>query len=108
MEHLGFDISTDGDVSLVRVRGEIDVTTAPDLREVLLLAHDCTARDVTVDLRRVSFIDSKAIAILVHVHRDLAAVGHRLRIQNARGSVEKVLRLTGVTDYLAGDATPAV
>jgi anti-sigma B factor antagonist len=103
VEHLGFDISTDGGTSLVTVRGEIDAATAPDLREAIMLVHQCTDRDVTLDLAHVAFMDSSGIAALIHVQRDLVAMGHCLKIQNAHGHVERILWITGATEYLAPD-----
>src|SRR4051812_9434807 len=103
MEHLGFAIAMDGDVSLIRVSGEIDAATAPELREAIVLAHQCTERDVTVDLAQVTFIDSSGIAALVDAHRGLEAMGHRLRIRNAQGHVERVLWIAGATEVVAPD-----
>jgi anti-anti-sigma factor len=65
-----------------------------------MLAHDCTGRDVTVDLALVSFMDSSGISALLHAHLDLAAKGHSLLIQGAHGPVERVLWITGATEYL--------
>ena len=104
MEHLGLEISMDGDASLLMVRGEVDLVTAPELREAITLAHERTRGDVTVDLAQVSFMDASGIAALIHAHQDLVAMGHNLMIRNAHGTVERALWITGATEHLT-DAT---
>ncbi|TMK83434.1 MAG: STAS domain-containing protein [Actinobacteria bacterium] len=54
----------DGD-TVVRAAGELDVNTAPELREQLarLIAED--ARQIVIDLTEVSFVDSTALSVLV-------------------------------------------
>jgi len=63
---MAFAIDTDqhGDVALVVVRGELDMATAPQLRETLAaVLREC--RHVVVDLERVDFVDSFGIGILL-------------------------------------------
>lgn len=103
MRHLRFTIASDGTGSLVKVSGEVDVETAPDLLEAVRLVHECRAEDVTLDLADVDLIDSRGLATLVVAHRHLAEHGHRLRLRSARAGVASVLRVTGVADYLDHD-----
>ena len=67
MEIPAFDLvasRTDG-ATLIRVIGELDLSTAPRLREMLVeLAGNGTV-DVTLDLAEMSFIDSTGVSVLV-------------------------------------------
>jgi anti-sigma B factor antagonist len=53
-----------GGTSLVQVRGELDMFDAPQLGR-LLDAERAAGHDLVVDLRRLTFIDSSGLAVLV-------------------------------------------
>jgi anti-sigma B factor antagonist len=82
------------------LRGEIDISTAPELRlrlEPLLVASD---DDVVIDCCGVSFIDSSGVAILMSALRTLESQGRRLRVTNADRTVEQILELLGLAEPL--------
>ena len=107
MSGLGFNISTSADRAVVEVSGDVDVATAPDLLEAILAMHTAADwQDVTVDLGGVAFMDSSGLATLVLARRRLAANRCRLRIDNARPGVVKVLEVSGVGDYLNDEELP--
>src|SRR5256885_8924798 len=54
-----------GDVVVLHVAGEVDVFTAPQLREALVGAIEEGSRDVVVDLQGVDFLDSTGLGVLV-------------------------------------------
>jgi len=64
---MGFTISSkeQDKVALVRVEGEIDMFTSPNLRDTLLPFFKNKAAGIVVDLSQVSFMDSSGIATLV-------------------------------------------
>ena len=59
------EISTDGDATLVRLGGELDVYTTGPVRRVLLDAVNGVTGTVVVDLAEVEFMDSTALATLL-------------------------------------------
>ena len=86
--------SDDGTV-VIAVDGELDLLTAPQLRELLVRAIDRDPRSVTtVDLARCTFMDSTVIGVIVQaghlIDRDL----QRLRIANLRDQPKQVFELT--------------
>src|SRR4029077_9176436 len=58
------ELHSDG-VPVLAVRGEVDVATAPQLRERLLALADQNPVVVVADLTEVTFIDSTALGVLV-------------------------------------------
>lgn len=57
----------------LRAVGEVDAATEPLLRGPLMKAvNDADGPSVTVDLRRVQFLDSSGMALLMEAHRGLA------------------------------------
>jgi anti-sigma B factor antagonist len=58
--------------TVVAVRGEVDLYTAPELKSALLAAAESGAERVLVDLRETTFIDSTALGILIESRARLA------------------------------------
>jgi anti-sigma B factor antagonist len=67
-----------GESWVVDVRGEIDVGSAPSLREWLLRASDGGRRSVVVDLRRVEFLAIGGLYVLCDEQHRMVA--HRARL----------------------------
>jgi anti-sigma B factor antagonist len=70
--------------------GELDVVTAPALRERVNAALDAGVRRLVIDLREVSFMDSVSVAVLVHASRRLGPDG-RMAIVIAPGSYTRLI-----------------
>jgi anti-anti-sigma factor len=86
---------------VVTVVGEIDIATAPGLRDRLRSLVDAGLRDFVVDLVGVSFMDSTGIATFLGLHRRLCeAGGGKVTLRGPRASVAKVLELTGLRRVL--------
>ncbi|MFE9960514.1 STAS domain-containing protein [Micromonospora sp. NPDC005299] len=82
--------------TVVEVRGEVDMATAPQLREGLQRLVDAGDRQVVVDMAEVGFIDSSALGALVVIFKSLRDVGGRLRLAAVQPAVRSVLRVTSV------------
>ena len=89
-------ISAGADCAVLRVGGEIDVYTAPHLREhVIKLAAD-GVRHITADLRAVDFLDSTGLGALVGSLKRLREQDGSLTLVTAADRVLTILRLTGL------------
>jgi anti-sigma B factor antagonist len=84
-------------VSVVTVTGEIDVATAPDLRECLVTQEAEGIPAIVVDLSGVSFIDSTALGVLVGAYRRQEEAGGTLRLVVTEPRILKVLEITALT-----------
>jgi anti-sigma B factor antagonist len=84
---------------LVAVRGEIDMASAPQLRELLDTAIDAGITRVTLDCRGLEFLDSSGIGVLVAARKRLGE-GGELVLDSPPTHVRKVLEITGVGDHL--------
>jgi anti-anti-sigma factor len=92
----------DGKVHL-RLAGELDLSTAPDLATAIdrLLADGQV--NLLVDLAGLTFCDSTGIAAFVRGDNACTAAGGWLRLTGATGRVERVLRMTGLAELLRYD-----
>jgi anti-sigma B factor antagonist len=98
-----FDISEEpGEgLTVVSVVGELDVATAPSLRDRLEEVIDHGAPTVVVDLLGVSFIDSTALGVLIGALKRCEAAGTTLRIVVAEPRILKIFEITGLTDLFS-------
>jgi anti-sigma B factor antagonist len=94
MPGIRFPLMLNG-VPVVTAPAEIDVTTAGQLRMVLLRAAARGHAMVVADLTRTRFCDSAGLSVLVRAHRQAVADGGELRVViPGRGAVARVFALT--------------
>ena len=94
----------DGAPVCLRLAGELDMSTAPELNAVIdRLAAD-GARQFLIDLSGLTFCDSTGIAAFVRGDNRASAQGGWLRVTGATGRVERVLQVTGLAEVLRYEA----
>ena len=81
---------------VLEVGGEIDVYTAPQLREHLIAMVEAGDRQVVVDLGRVEFLDSTGLGVLVGALKRLRGVDGELSLVCAQERLLKIFRITGL------------
>jgi anti-sigma B factor antagonist len=92
---------------VISVSGELDIATVPKLRRRLTAALDRGARRVVIDLRPLDFLDSVAVAALLHAARQLGDDG-RLAVVVAPDSYTRmVFEIAGLPQCLDVVATRA-
>lgn len=84
-------------VCVVAAPVEIDVTTAGQLRAVLLGATDAVHPMVVVDMTRTVFCDVSGLHTLLRAYKRAVSKGGDLRlVVPADGAVSRVIHLTGL------------
>ena len=83
-----------GEMAVVRVAGEVDLATAPKLREALVALSDDGVYVIEVDLSRATFMDSTALAVLVAALRRCQHGGGRLVLSDPSPIARKLLHTT--------------
>lgn len=91
--------------TVVDVTGEIDVYTAPTLREKLSALVDAGHRDLVVDLTAVRFMDSTGLGLLVGILKRLRGLDGRLQLVIDSERLLKVFRITALTQVFTIVAT---
>ena len=97
---VNFDVAErdENGVPVLTVRGEVDVSTAPELRERLLGLAERGRTVAVVDLSEVSFVDSTALGVLVSGVKRLRSAGGDLRLVVTQPHITKVFEITGLTE----------
>ena len=87
----------DGDRTVVVVGGEIDVYTAPKLREQLVDLVNAGRYHLVVDMETVEFLDSTGLGVLVGGLKRVRAHDGSLRLVCTQERILKIFRITGLT-----------
>ena len=98
----GFSLSTRTEHThlITTLRGELDIASAPALRDQLLdLLHPATSR-LILDLSAVSYADASGLAVLVGTRRRAGLLGGYLHLAAPAPAVTKILSLTGLHQQL--------
>ncbi len=85
----------------VRLAGELDMSTAPQLRDELVRVSTEGAQLVTVDLTDLAFIDSTGLSVLINALKHLRRQGGDMALRSPSPSTRRVLEITGLTEVFA-------
>jgi anti-sigma B factor antagonist len=101
-EELHIDLTTaqDGKTLVFRLKGSLDIATAPSVRAALTDASD-GKHDVVVDLTSLEFLDSTGLGALIGAHRRATEKGGTLRLAVGEGPILRLLNITGLIRVLA-------
>lgn len=104
---LSVDIKSehDGKAIVYRLRGSLDLATAPSLRAALLEAANEGKHDIIVDLSHLEFLDSTGLGALIGAHRRALENGGRVRLIVNDGPIQRLLTITGLMRIFAVYAT---
>lgn len=86
----------DNDVCTIALEGEVDVYTAPRLKEELVSVIEGGCPNVVVDMEKVGFIDSSGLGVLVSALRRARERDGVVRIVCTRDNILKIFRITGL------------
>ncbi|XVX20886.1 STAS domain-containing protein [Actinomycetota bacterium] len=88
--------STEGAPTVVTVDGEIDVYTAPQLRDSLDRLIDSGHPHLVIDLERVGFLDSTGLGVLVGRLKHVRVLDGSLALVCTQDRILKVFTITGL------------
>jgi anti-sigma B factor antagonist len=95
-----------GQVAVVTLPAEIDITNADSIREDLLSVLNQGAALLIADLSTTTFCDSAGVSALARTYRRAAASESGMRLVVSTPAVQRVLAITGVDRLL--DIYPSV
>ena len=104
---LAVDVRPDGTTVVVRLDGELDITSMPLLQavvdQVLAGRHQPPCTYLVVDMSGVGFADASGISPLLLARAMLARRGGRVELRHCRRAVLRLVRLLDLQDMLADD-----
>ena len=93
---LSLSTHTQEDHTVLAVGGEIDVYTAPQLRQRLIELVEAGQAHIIVDMEQVEFLDSTGLGVLVGGLKRVRALDGSLRLVCAQERILKIFRITGL------------
>jgi anti-sigma B factor antagonist len=94
---LHLDVRRADQEAIVHLSGELDLSSAPQLRELLvaLLSED-GPRHLVVDLSDLVYLDSTGLSVLVTAHKRAGSSGTAFSLANPNASVRRLLGITAL------------
>ena len=96
----GVSVRTVGGITIAELAGELDIASAPALREQLLSLLRPGSSRLYIDLSKVSFCDASGLAVLVGIGRRARLLGGFLRLAAVSPQADRVLHMTGLHRHL--------
>jgi anti-sigma B factor antagonist len=85
-----------GDAVVVAVEGELDLFTAPFLRDEVRDAIKQDGAHLVLDLTSLSFMDSSGLSVLIEAWRLATGEGGGVCLASPQAPVARILRTTGL------------
>src|SRR5438045_1070275 len=100
-------VRQEGDCVIVTVKGEIDLQASPELRVALLeLLKKYSPKKLVLNLSRVAYMDSSAIAVLVEMLKKMNSAGGKIYLTSLQPRVQgllEIVRLNTIFSIVATD-----
>jgi anti-anti-sigma factor len=96
---LSIERQAKADRLVLTLRGELDLGSGPRLRCELLEAESARCDGLVVDLRRLAFMDSAGLHVLLDAHKRARKNGRRFALLRGPREVQRTFELTH-TDHL--------
>jgi anti-sigma B factor antagonist len=93
------------DRAIVHVSGDLDLASAPAFQRQVLALLSSPIAAVTLDLDRLTFLDSSGLRAFVAIAESADEHNIKLTIANVPEQAHRVLELTGLTDALGIDVS---
>jgi anti-sigma B factor antagonist len=93
---LDLDVTEQNGVAVLAVKGEVDVYTAPRLREKLVELVTQGKHRIVVNLEGVEFLDSTGLGVLVGAMKRLRVAHGRFGLVCAKEPLLKIFRITAL------------
>ncbi len=98
---LSLETRQENDRTVIEVGGEIDVYTAPKLRERIIELVDEGQYHLVVDLEKVEFLDSTGLGVLVGGLKRVRGHDGSLQLVCTQERLLKIFRITGLSKVFA-------
>ena len=85
---------------VIGVSGELDLASSPELEHELERGIASGVEILIIDLRKLEFMDSTGLSVLVRAHQKATQAGKQFVVVKGPQQVQRLLSLTGVAERL--------
>ncbi|WP_435922434.1 STAS domain-containing protein [Paenibacillus sp. DYY-L-2] len=90
----------------VYLRGELDLSVAPDFRQVMEPLALNEKQDLVIDLRDLKYIDSTGIGILLSILKTRHGMQASFSVKEVPEQIQKLFEMTGIAKFFAPQENP--
>lgn len=98
--NISIDVKETESTLAVKVSGEIDAYTAPQLREKLFPMSEKEGIKMVVDLSEVNYMDSTGLGVFVGVFKNVRAHNGEFKIVGLSERLQRLFEITGLADII--------
>lgn len=91
---MNFEVSTQNDVTVVEVTGQLIVGNRQELKDDVLKLLASGARKFLIDFRDTAYIDSSGLGVLVSLSKKIREKGGEMRLSNLNEDLRTLFELT--------------
>jgi anti-sigma B factor antagonist len=100
---MSLGLTNHSDVAVITVSGELDLSTAPLLTDLVeRVAADHPGR-VVIDMANVTFLCAAGLTALLRANETVSAAGRRLILRAPSRQTQRILAITGTDDFFQFD-----
>src|SRR3954465_7354470 len=97
---VGWETADRDDGVHVELTGELDISSTSGVESRLMEVEQREPERLILDLRRVNFIDSTGLSMIINADGRARKAGRRLTIVSGDGVPRRILRTVGLEDRL--------
>ncbi|MCM3570987.1 anti-sigma factor antagonist [Neobacillus mesonae] len=98
--NIKIDSQQNNEEILVHVAGEIDVYTAPRLKEELVPLVGGENKKLTVSLKDVSYMDSTGLGLFIGLFKQLKQNDGELKLIDLSDRLKRLFEITGISNII--------
>ncbi|MGM8216629.1 STAS domain-containing protein [Bacillaceae bacterium W0354] len=98
--NLHIDTYKENDQTVLKLTGEIDAYTAPDLKNKLQQLITEEGAQVSVDLEHVNYMDSTGLGVFISALKNSKDKGSSLKLINLQENVYRLFNITGLDEVI--------
>lgn len=98
--NLKIDVTENTDKTIVFLSGELDIYTAPELKDTLLKIVSQNNHTLEVDLENISYMDSTGIGVFINAFKNAKKTNSHLQLINLQEKVLRLFKITGLDELI--------
>lgn len=91
---MNFEVSRQGDITIVEVTGQLIVGNRQELKDEVIGLVDSGSRKFLIDFRDTAYIDSSGLGVLVSLSKKIREKGGEMRLSNLNEDLRTLFELT--------------
>jgi|SRR5690625_2218760 len=98
--NLEIDVVEEGAYHVVKLNGEIDVYTAPKLKEKIIPLTEKEGNKVKIDLKNTYYLDSTGLGVFISAYKSTKKNNSELKLIHVRDRVLRLFKVTGLHEIM--------